>query len=111
MEEGPDARHADDHRLLPYGLRPGCPDLRGIRAGDRARRAKGEGPPGSGVRAVMPPATKGIVYLVGAGPGDPGLITVRGHDLLSDCDAIVYDALANPILLEEARRRGGVELI
>jgi uroporphyrinogen III methyltransferase / synthase len=53
---------------------------------------------------------KGIVYLVGAGPGDPGLITVRGRELLDDCDAVVYDALANPALLSSARKRG-VELI
>jgi uroporphyrin-III C-methyltransferase len=42
---------------------------------------------------------RGIVYLVGAGPGDPGLITVRGHSLLRECDAIVRDRLVHPDLI------------
>lgn len=40
------------------------------------------------------------VYLVGAGPGDPGLITVKGAALLRRCDVVVYDRLSAPSLLD-----------
>ncbi len=45
----------------------------------------------------------GCVYLVGAGPGDRGLITVKGLSLLENADVIIYDNLANRVLLEAAR--------
>ncbi len=44
-----------------------------------------------------------MVYLIGAGPGDPGLITVRGMECLQRADVVVYDYLANPVLLKHAR--------
>jgi uroporphyrin-III C-methyltransferase len=43
---------------------------------------------------------KGMVYLIGAGPGDPDLITVKGLKILKEADLILYDSLINPQLLE-----------
>ena len=53
-------------------------------------------------------ANTGIVYLVGAGPGDPGLITVRGVECLQRADVVLYDDLVNASILrhvpEQAER-------
>ena len=52
---------------------------------------------------------KNKVYLVGAGPGKPDLITVRGLNILKEADVVIYDYLVDERLLEQARE--GAELI
>lgn len=52
---------------------------------------------------------KGKVYLIGAGPGDPGLLTIKGKECLEKSDVVVYDYLVNPRLLEYVKE--GTEII
>lgn len=61
--------------------------------------------PGKAEGAAEEYPLAGRVVLVGAGPGDPGLMTVAGLDALRRADVLFYDALANPVLLDEAPAR------
>lgn len=56
-----------------------------------------------------PRSTPGTVYLVGAGPGDPGLMTLRAAECLRQADLVLYDYLVNPAVLEHAW--AGAELV
>ncbi|HEJ84118.1 MAG TPA: HemD protein, partial [Desulfobacteraceae bacterium] len=48
---------------------------------------------------------KGMVYLVGAGPGDPGLLTLKAKECIERADVVVYDYLANQAFLDYANDR------
>ena len=91
-----------DRRLIvvdhAVGTLPGVVDV----IVDLARRYP-PAPPRLNRRGGRPGrATTGTVHLVGGGPGDPGLITVRGLELLRRADVVVHDRLIGPELLHEA---------
>lgn len=54
---------------------------------------------------------KSCLYLVGAGPGDPELITLKAIKVLEQADVILYDALANPALLNYAKQGCHLEFV
>ena len=54
---------------------------------------------------MMVRRSKGKVYLVGAGPGDPKLLTIRGKECLEQADVVLYDYLANTVVLSHAPER------
>ena len=106
--EAPLARRLG-HRLIvvdhAIGALPGIVDI----VVDLARRHPPPGPRfarrGGNPGRVVP----GKVHLVGGGPGDPGLITARGLELLRRADVVVHDRLVGPALLDEAGP--GAELV
>jgi uroporphyrin-III C-methyltransferase len=52
--------------------------------------------------SLLDPASRGRVILVGAGPGDPGLLTVRAVEALREADVVVHDGLIDPRVLDIA---------
>ncbi|MBA3893790.1 MAG: uroporphyrinogen-III C-methyltransferase [Gemmatimonadales bacterium] len=106
--EAPLAGRVNRHMIVvdhAVGMLPGIVDV----IVDLARRHP-PAPPRLGRRGGRDArATPGTVRLVGAGPGDPGLITVRGLELLRRADVVVHDRLIGPELLHEVRP--GAELV
>ena len=80
-------------RLVPGSLRRG--GVRRRRLADRLRAA--------GAADLLRAADAVTVFLVGAGPGDPGLLTVRARELIDAADVILYDRLIPPGVLDGVR--------
>ncbi|HEY6328001.1 MAG TPA: uroporphyrinogen-III C-methyltransferase [Blastocatellia bacterium] len=58
---------------------------------------------------MIKPDGSGLVYLIGAGPGDPGLLTIKGAQAIAASDVVIYDYLVHPDILSHAKP--GAELI
>ncbi len=87
------------------GSYPGLVDIIVDLARRNAPSARRSGRKASRVsRSTRPSAPAGIVHLVGGGPGDPGLITVRGLQLLRRADVVIHDRLIGSDLLGEVGR-------
>jgi uroporphyrin-III C-methyltransferase len=108
LEDIPSALRSPDSRLLtpdsqlifdhPIGHYPGLIDI----ILDLARR-HAPPPPRFPPRGRSLRIVPGRVHLVGGGPGDPGLITVRGAELLRQADVVIHDRLLGSELLAQAR--------
>ena len=107
----PDGSHWIRDALDGRSRGPGGARRGGGRAHARRRRRRAaRGGRLRGDRRIALRRVSGIVYLVGAGPGDPGLMTRRSLELIAEADAILYDRLIPPGALDGARAGRGAAL-
>jgi uroporphyrin-III C-methyltransferase len=90
------------HRLVIEASIERILETRGAEVKERDARAGKQEISRKSNRESISSAQPGVVYLVGAGPGDPGLLTIKARDLLASCDVVIYDSLVNPELLRHA---------
>ena len=97
------------HGPVTVAVLGGGDPRRAMEVRDRVRALLTGGPAAAPAPPIPTESLRGTVALVGAGPGDPELITVRGRRLLAEADVLVVDRLAPGLLLDELR--GDVEVV
>jgi uroporphyrin-III C-methyltransferase/precorrin-2 dehydrogenase/sirohydrochlorin ferrochelatase len=99
-----DRRKEVQQALPPQQRRPFWERIINGIVGSQVLSGRDEGVDAAFQKELKGPAPTGEVYLIGAGPGDPDLLTLRALQLLQQADVVLYDRLVSDAVLERARR-------